>query len=173
VDVTDMLDDALSRLPDLVRDAVADLADEDLAWSPAAGANSIGWLVWHLTRVQDAQIAPVVDAEQLWTRDGWADRFGIPDGANDHGYGWSTDQVTALRVPSVDVLLDHLDAVNARCRELVAGLSADDLDRVIDESYDPPVTVGTRLVSVIDDAAQHAGQVGYVRGLLDASRPGA
>ncbi|WP_052665164.1 mycothiol transferase [Nitriliruptor alkaliphilus] len=170
MDATVLLDDALSRLPDLVRDAVADLDDLDLAWSPAPGANPIGWLVWHLTRVQDAQIAPLVDAEQLWTRAGWADHFGIPDGANDHGYGWSTDQVAAFEAPSARVLLDHLDAVNDRCRELVAGLSADDLDRVIDASYDPPVTLGTRLVSVIDDAAQHAGQVGYVRGLLDASR---
>lgn len=167
MDVTDLLDDALSRLPDLVRGAVADLEDADLAWSPAPGANPIGWLVWHLTRVQDAQIAPLVDAEQLWTRDGWVDRFGVPDGANDHGYGWSSDQVAGFEVGSARVLLDHLDAVNARCRDLVAGLSADDLDRVIDDSYDPPVTVGARLISVIDDAAQHAGQVGYVRGLLD------
>ncbi len=100
---------------------------------------------------------------------GWDQRFTLPEGANDHGYGWS-DQVAGLEVPDAEVLLSHLDAVSDRCRELVAGLSADDLDRVVDASWDPPVTVGTRLVSVVDDAAQHAGQVGYVRGLLDASR---
>jgi hypothetical protein len=170
VDATELLDDALSRLPDLVHDRVVGLAGADLTWRPAPGANPIGWLVWHLTRVQDAQIAPLVGAEQLWTRDGWADRFGLPDGANDHGYGWSTEQVAALEVPSAAVLLDHLAAVNARCRELVAALPPHDLDRVIDPSYDPPVTVGARLVSVVDDAAQHAGQIGYVRGLLDASK---
>jgi hypothetical protein len=168
VDVTDLLDDALSRIPAAVRDHVADLDPADLHWRPAEGANPIGWLVWHLTRVQDAQVAPLLGAEQLWTRDGWSDRVTLPPGANDHGYGWGTDDVAAFEPPAPDVLLEHLEAVNARCRELVVGLSAEDLDRVIDHDYDPPVTVGTRLVSVIDDAAQHAGQVGYVRGLLDA-----
>ncbi len=169
MDVTDLLDDALSRIPDAVRDAIEDLDDADLAWRPAPDANPIGWLVWHLTRVQDAQLAPIAGVDQLWTTDGWVDRFTVPDAANDHGYGWSVDDVADFEAPSAEVLLDHLDAVNARCRELVAGLTPDDLDRVIDDSYDPPVTVGTRLISIVDDAAQHAGQVGYVRGLLDAA----
>jgi hypothetical protein len=168
VDATDLLDDALSRLPDAVRDAVADLDTTGLVWRPAPDANPIGWLVWHLTRVQDAQIAPLVGTDQLWTRDGWAERFDLPEGANDHGYGWSSAEVAGFEPPSAEVLLEHLEVVTARCRELVADLSADDLDRVIDDSYDPPVTVGARLVSVVDDAAQHAGQVGYVRGLFDA-----
>lgn len=170
MDTTDLLVDALSRMPGHVRPAVEDLDPDALAWRPAAGANPVGWLVWHLTRVQDAQIAPLLDVEELWTRDGWADRFELPDGANQHGYGWNDDQVGALQPPSAEVLLDHLDAVNARCCELIGGLSDEDLARVVDPSYDPPVTVGVRLVSVIDDAAQHTGQVGYVRGLWDASR---
>jgi hypothetical protein len=170
VDATALLDDALSRIPEVVRGAIEDLDDDALRWRPAPDANPLGWLVFHLTRGQDAQIAPLLDEEQLWTRDGWSERFEIPDGANDHGYGWDRAEVDALVVPSAAVLCDHLDAVSARCRELVAGLSAADLDRVIDDRYDPPVTVGARLVSVVDDAAQHAGQVGYVRGLLDARR---
>jgi hypothetical protein len=170
VDVADLLDDALSRVPDVVREAVGGLSDDDLRWRPGPQANPIGWLVWHLTRVQDAQIAPLFDVEEVWTGDGWADRFGVPAGASTHGYGWTAEQVDALELPPVGVLLDHLDAVTARCRELIAGVSADHLDRVIDDSYDPAVTVGVRLVSVIDDAAQHAGQVGYVRGLLDTAR---
>jgi hypothetical protein len=169
VDVADLLDDALGRVRDVVREAVGGLSDDDLRWRPGPQANPIGWLVWHLTRVQDAQIAPLFDVEEVWTRDGWVDRFGVPAGASSHGYGWTADQVDALEVPAAEALLDHLDAVNARCRGLIAGLSAADLDRVIDDSYDPPVTVGVRLVSVVDDAAQHAGQVGYVRGLLDTS----
>jgi hypothetical protein len=170
VDAIDLLDDALSRVPEAVRDAVEDLDDGDLRWRPGPQANPIGWLVWHLTRVEDAQIAPLFDVDEVWIRDGWVDRFGVPAGASSHGYGWTADQVVSLEVPAADVLLDHLDAVNARCRELIAGASAADLDRVIDDSYDPPVTAGVRLVSVVDDAAQHAGQVGYVRGLLDTAR---
>jgi hypothetical protein len=170
VDANALLDDAFSRIPDAVRRAVEDLDADAFRWRPTDDANPLGWLVWHLTRGQDAQVADLCDVEPLWTADGWDERFTLPEGANDHGYGWSTAQVASLEVPDAEVLLAHLDAVSARCRELIAGLSADDLDRVIDASWDPPVTVGARLVSVVDDAAQHAGQVGYVRGLLDASR---
>jgi hypothetical protein len=170
VDANALLDDAFSRIPDAVRGAVEGLDADALRWRPAPDANPIGWLVWHLTRGQDAQVADLCDVDQVWTVDGWDQRFTLPSGANDHGYGWSSEQVADLEVPAAEVLLDHLDAVSARCRELIAGLPADDLDRVIDDSWDPPVTVGARLVSVVDDAAQHAGQVGYVRGLLDASR---
>lgn len=169
MDATALLDDALSRIPEAVRGAVEDLDDAGLAWRPGPEANPIGWLVWHLTRAQDAQVAPLAGVEELWTADGWADRFTLPDAPNDHGYGWDPEDAAAFAAPSAEVLLDHLDAVNARCRELVAALAAEELDRVIDDSYDPPVTVGTRLVSVVDDAAQHAGQVGYVRGLLDTT----
>jgi hypothetical protein len=170
VDVTDLLNDALSRVPEAVQEAVADLDADALTWRPARDANHISWLVWHLTREQDAQVAPLVGAEPLWTRDGWDARFSLPEGANDHGYGWTSAQVGAFEPPSAEVLLDHLDAVSAYCRQLVAGLSSEDLDRVIDDAWDPPVTLGARLVSVVDDASQHAGQVGYARGLLDASR---
>lgn len=168
VDANALLDDAFSRIPDAVRGALDGLDADALRWRPADGANPLGWLVWHLTRGQDAQVADACDAEPVWTADGWDARFTLPEGANDHGYGWSEDQVDRLEVPDAEVLVAHLDAVSARCRELLAGLSATDLDRVIDPDYDPPVTVGARLVSVVDDAAQHAGQVGYVRGLLDA-----
>jgi hypothetical protein len=168
VDANAVLDDAFSRIPDAVRAAVEGLDADALRWRPAPGANTLAWLVWHLTRQQDAQVADLCDVEPVWTADGWDQHFSLPEGANDHGYGWSSDQVAGLEVTDAEVLLDHLDAVSARCRELIAGLSTTDLDRVIDDSWDPPVTVGTRLVSVVDDAAQHAGQVGYVRGLLDA-----
>jgi hypothetical protein len=169
MDVHDLLDESLGRVPETVRDAVEGLDAEALRWRPAPDANPIGWLVWHLTREQDAQVAPLAGVEELWTRDGWADRFTLPEGANDHGYGWTSEQVAGFVAPSAEVLLDHLDAVTSRCRELLGGLDAGEFDRVLDDSYDPPVTVGVRVVSIVDDAVQHAGQVAYVRGLLDAA----
>ncbi|MEX0835498.1 MAG: DUF664 domain-containing protein [Nitriliruptor sp.] len=167
MDVTTLLVDALSRIPGAVGEAIEDLDVDALGWRPAPDANPIGWLVWHLTRVQDAQIAPLAGVEEIWTRDGWADRFDVPAGTSTHGYGWTPEQVGQLQVRSVKLLLDHLAVVNARCRELVAAFSPADLDRVVDESWSPPVTAGVRLVSVVDDVAQHTGQVGYVRGLYD------
>jgi len=170
--VSGVLTEAFDRLPDLVRSAVKGLTPDQLRWAPAARANSIGWLVWHLTRVQDGHIAEILEQEQVWVRDGWADRFGLdPDPANT-GYGHTPAQVAKVRPDSAQVLVEYYDAVAARTRELLRGLRAKDLDRVVDESWDPPVTLGVRLVSVLNDDGQHIGQAAYVRGLLRRSELG-
>ncbi len=168
MNVSELLMDAFGRLPDLVRSAVEGLTPEQLHWTPAPGANSIGWLVWHLTRVQDSHVAELVDAKQVWTSGEWAGRFGL-DAADpdDTGYDHVPDQVDAVRPESPQALIGYHDAVAERTRALLAGLRDADLDRVVDERWDPPVTLGVRLVSVLDDDVQHAGQAGYVRGLLE------
>jgi hypothetical protein len=130
------------------------------------GANSIGWLVWHLTRVQDDHVAELAGLEQAWTADGWYDRFALPFDSSATGYGQRPEQAAAVRVPSAGLLIDYHRAVFSRTRRYVAGLTGPDLARVVDESWDPPVTVGVRLVSVLSDDLQHAGQAAYLTGLL-------
>ncbi len=162
----EVLTEAFGRLPDLVHDAVQGLSPERLRRAPAEGANTIAWLLWHLTRVQDSHIAELLDAEQVYLSGGWAARFGLEPDASDTGYGHSPAQVAAVAPESWRVLVDHYGAVHARTVEYLGGLSAADLDRVVDENWDPPVTLGVRLVSVHDDDTQHVGQAAYVRGLL-------
>ena len=57
-----------------------------------------------------------------------------------------------------------------RCKQAtvayLATVAPEDLDRVVDERWDPPVTLGVRLVSVLSDDLQHAGQAAYARGLI-------
>ncbi|BFU43468.1 mycothiol transferase [Krasilnikovia sp. MM14-A1004] len=166
MNVSDVLNEALGRLPDLVRGAVEGLTPEQLHWAPAAGANSVGWLVWHLTRVQDAHVAELLGAEQVYLTGDWAARFGRKPDPDDSGYGHTAAEVAAVRPDSWQALVDYFTAVHERTRDYVAGLGPDDLDRVVDERWDPPVTLGVRLVSVIDDDAQHVGQAAYVRGLI-------
>jgi uncharacterized damage-inducible protein DinB len=166
VDVSDLLIEAYGRVPDLVRAAVDGLTPEQLRWAPAPGANSVGWLVWHLTRIQDDHVAELLGEEQLWASGQWAGQFGLDADPSDTGYGHSAAQVAAVRPASARVLLDYFDAVAARTRKFLRGLTPDDLDRIVDERWDPPVTLGVRLVSVVDDDVQHAGQAAYVRGLL-------
>jgi uncharacterized damage-inducible protein DinB len=163
-----MLVEAFDRLPDLVRSAVDGLTAEDLHWVPTPGANSVGWLVWHLTRIQDDHVADLMGAEQLWVRDGWARRFGLDPDAGDTGYGHSAAEVDRVRPESAEALVAYFDAVSARTGDFLRGLSAKDLDRVVDEGWDPPVTLGVRLVSVLNDDDQHVGQAAYVRGLVKA-----
>ncbi|GAA0453893.1 hypothetical protein Ade02nite_02210 [Paractinoplanes deccanensis] len=165
MDAKDILAEAFGRLPELVHTAVHGLSPEQLRWQPAEGANSIGWLVWHLTRVQDDHVAEVMGAEQVYATGDWAARFGLKD-ASETGYGHDASQVAAVAPESAQVLEDYYAAVHERTVAYLAGLTEADLDRVVDERWDPPVTLGVRLVSVYDDDAQHAGQAAYVRGLL-------
>ncbi|GAA5020768.1 hypothetical protein GCM10025734_75280 [Kitasatospora paranensis] len=122
--------------------------------------------MWHLTRIQDDHVADVAGAEQLWTADGWADRFALPLPPGDTGYGHGPDEVAAVRVGSADLLTGYHDAVHARTAAYVRTLRDTDLGRVVDERWDPPVTLGVRLVSVVSDDLQHAGQAAFVRGAL-------
>lgn len=166
MDAKDILLDGFGRLPDEVRGAVHGLTAEQLRWAPAEGANTIGWLVWHLTRVQDSHVAELLDDDQVYVTGDWGPRFGLKSDPSDTGYGDSAGQISRVEPRSAQVLLDYYQAVHDRTLAYVSGLTDADLDRVVDERWDPPVTLGVRLVSVIDDDAQHAGQAGYLRGLL-------
>jgi len=161
----ELLADAFDRIRGVVANALDGLTDEQLAVQVGPVANPVGWLVWHLTRIQDDHVCDVAGIDQAWTAQGWYDRFGVPFPPGDHGYGHSTEQVRQLRVPG-ELLRGYHDAVHARTIGYVKTLRDPDFDRVVDTSWDPPVTLGVRLISVISDDLQHAGQAGYVRGLL-------
>ena len=161
----DLLADGFGRIRDLVH-AVADgLGTDDLAARVDPDANSIAWLVWHLTRIQDDHVAGVAGTEQAWTADGWVDRFGLPFAAADHGYGHSARQVGAVRVAG-ELLTGYHDAVYQRTLDYVRTVTDADLPRVVDTSWDPPVTLAVRLVSVLSDELQHVGQAAFIRGML-------
>ncbi|MEV0665362.1 DUF664 domain-containing protein [Actinomadura luteofluorescens] len=161
----ELLTDAFDRIQQVVHGAVGGLDGPRLAGRPAEGANSIAWLVWHLTRIQDDHIAGVAGTDQVWTRDGWADRFALPFDASDTGYGHTPDDVAAVQVDP-DLLTGYHDAVHDRTVQYVSGLTDADLPRIVDRAWDPPVTLAVRLISVVSDDLQHAGQAAYVRGLL-------
>ena len=167
MDVRDVLIELYDRLPEHVTEAVEGLTPAELVVQPEPGSNTIGWLVWHLARVQDAQVAEVMGAEQVWTDGEWHRRFGLAeaDPANT-GYGHDLAHMAEIRPESADALIESYQAVSNRTRDFLRGLTADDLDRVVDRRWDPPVTLGVRLVSIADDDIQHAGQAKYVRGLL-------
>ncbi len=162
----DLLLDAFGRIRESVHAAVADLTPEQLAFRVDSDANSIAWLVWHLTRVQDDHIAGVAQTEQVWTSGGWVERFGLPFGRHAHGYGHSSADVAAVRVESAELLTGYHDAVHEQTVRFVAGLTDPDLPRIVDERWDPPVTLAVRLVSVISDCLQHAGQAAFIRGVV-------
>lgn len=165
MDVDGYLVELFGRLPDLVHEAVDGLDEAQLTGAPGEGANTIAWLVWHLTRVQDHHISELSGVEQRYLADGWHAHFGRGPDDQDHGYGHTAADVASVRGSAED-LIGYYDAVHAPTIEYLSGLSPADLDRVIDERWDPPVILGVRLASLISDCLQHAGQAAYVRGLL-------
>lgn len=167
MDTSAVLAEAFGRIGGLVDSVLEGLEPEDLSARLGPDANSIGWLVWHLTRIQDDHIADAVGHEQVWTAQGWSKRFALPFDDSATGYGQSAAEVAQVRPESAELLAGYYADVAAQTLAFVAGLTGDDLDRVVDSSWDPPVTLGVRLVSILGDDLQHAGQAAYVKGLLD------
>ncbi|MFC5995833.1 DUF664 domain-containing protein [Pseudonocardia hispaniensis] len=162
----EVLCDAFGRIREGVRSAVEGLSAEQLAYRADEQANSIGWLVWHLTRVQDDHVAAVAGTEQVWTAQGWVGRFGLPFDPGAIGYGHTSEEVAAVRVGSPELLIDYHDAVAEHTVRWVGALADADLDRVVDEAWSPPVTLGVRLVSVLCDDVAHLGQAEFLRGIV-------
>ena len=161
----DLLTDAFDRIREEVHHAVDGLSKEQLAFRVNDDANSIAWLVWHLTRIQDDHVSDVTRVEQAWTAGGWAERFALPFGRLATGYEHSSSEVAAVQVDA-ELLTGYHDAVFEETSRYVRTLTDADLPRVVDESWDPPVTLAVRLISVISDDLQHVGQAAFIRGLL-------
>jgi hypothetical protein len=166
MDVREVFEDFFGRVDENVRAVVAGLSADQLAWAPESGANPIGWQVWHLARVQDSHITELLGGDEVWVSGSWAARFGLEPDADNTGYGHTAEEVAAVRAEGPDALTGYYDAVRARTTELLATLDPAELDRIVDRRWDPPVTLGVRLVSIVDDCAQHVGQAAYVRGIL-------
>lgn len=166
MDVSGLLLELYGRIPPLAERAVDGVDRDRLTEAPRPGANTIAWLVWHAARVEDHHGSELLEADQLWATGDWASRFGLEPDPDNTGYGHSPDEVVAVRPESGQVLLDYLGAVDERLRPMLAELTGADLDRIVDRRWDPPVTMGVRLVSIADDCLQHLGQAAYVRGLL-------
>ena len=161
----ELLRDLFTRLIEHVDELTDGLTDDKANYRPAPDANSIAWLIWHSARVQDVQLAPIAGVEQVWSQEGWVDRFGLDLPRNDTGYGHGPEEVTKVHA-SADLLAGYYHAVHQVTLDYVAGVTAEDLARIVDRHWDPPVTASARLVSIIDDCAQHLGQAAYLQGIL-------
>lgn len=160
----EVLRDSFTRLIEHSDDLTDGLTDAVAYYQPTPQANTITWLIWHTARMQDAQVCDIAGIEQMWFRDGWVDRFALDLPRDAHGYGHTPEEVAKVRV-AAELLAGYYHAVHKESLEYVASVSADELARVVDDNWTPPVTASARLVSIIDDAAQHLGQAAYIRGI--------
>jgi uncharacterized damage-inducible protein DinB len=163
----DILVDAITRVKETSARAAKGLTPELLEARVDPEANTIGWLLWHIGRVQDAQVSDVAGTEQLWTSAGWMGRFALPFAASETGYAHSVEEVGQVKGVTADLFVDYIAAVCDRTIEYLGTLSDADLDRVVDTRWTPAVTLAARLVSVVSDDLQHAGQAAFIRGVVE------
>jgi uncharacterized damage-inducible protein DinB len=164
VDVRGVLTEGFGRITELY-DGIADgLDDRTLHERPGGTGNPIGWLLWHLARVQDHHIADLAGQPQVWEE--WQDRLGLPNDSDDVGYGHTSEQVDAVRISDPQLLVDYHHEVTLATARYLQTVDEAELEREVDQSWDPPVTAGVRLISIQGDCLQHLGQAAYVKGLL-------
>ena len=169
----ELLVDGFGRIRETVADVLSGLTPDQLAYRIDPDANPISWLVWHLTRVQDDHVAKAFGAVQVWSAGGWAKRFGLPPGTLETGYGHTTAQVAAVgaATATASLLAGYHEETCAQTVRLVSAVTDADLDRVVDTRWAPPVTLGVRLVSVLNDDMMHVGQATYAHGIVLRGRP--
>jgi hypothetical protein len=161
---TDLMMDAFGRVQEAVHAVLVGAGPELLEYRADSQANTIAWLVWHLSRVQDDHVAELRDGPQVWAAGGWRRRFDLPFAPTATGYGQTAAEVAEVRV-GADLLRGYFDAVHEQTIEFLGTLHEDDFSRIVDIRWTPPVTLAVRLVSVIGDDLEHAGQAAFVRGL--------
>jgi len=162
--LTHLLTDSFTRVADLVAGLADGLTEAVATYRPDAGSNPVAWLLWHLSRVQDDHVAGLAGVDQVWPR--WRDRFALPFEPDETGYAQDPADVAQVRVPAELLAGYHADVHQLTLR-YVSSLGPDELERVVDDSWDPPVTASVRLVSVLGDTLQHLGQAAYVVGLAE------
>jgi hypothetical protein len=167
MDTSSLLLELYGRIPPLVQTSIEGVDLDELTQASSPGRNSIAWLIWHLARIQDHHVSALLGEEQIWITENWSSQFGLEPDPSNTGYGHSAEEVARVRPVNPGVLLEYFEPVDHRTRMMLEHLTQADLDRVVDRRWDPPVTMGVRLISVADDSLQHLGQAAFVRGLLD------
>ena len=152
------------RVPQVLEKALDGLTQDDLDYLPKTDCNSIGWLTWHLIRVQDTAISRLMEKEQLWIADKWYSKFNRSADSTDRGVGHRSEEVSSFQSPDTNTFLNYYQAILKRTNEYISNLSTTELERETDIPRFP--TVGIYLASLTSEILQHLGQIAYLRGML-------
>ena len=145
------------------------LTAEERRFMPSEESHHIDFALWHAARAEDILLnLGVREEEQLWSRGGWAEKFGIP--AADVGVGYTAQQVKDMPAIPLEDLIAYYKAVRAETLECVKTIDPDELDKRCPfeglHRQLPGVTKGGVLAHMIVEPVQHLGQIGYIRGII-------
>ncbi len=153
----DGLDRNLKRVTD-------GLTQEEVAWRPAFGANSIGLILFHVARSEDSFIqARLQEKEELWETGKWYDILNVQK--DEAGAHYTVEQVNAFPVSKLDKLMAYMTAVRAETIQYINLLTAESFDRKITMPRFGEMPAAVMLSLIVGHAAQHIGEISYLRGL--------
>ena len=167
MELNEFIADALEKEQELLAEALDGLTPEELTWRAGPEANPIGWILWHMLRVEDMWFQFFIQRKlEIWERDGWNEKFGLP--TRDNGFGHTQEQVAQFPALDLAELLRYGAAVRAGTLEYLQNLTADDY-AVVPREQRPEMSVGAICRQIVGELYQHQGHIAYLRGLLRAA----
>ena len=164
--LNEFIEDAFDKEYEFLMDALSDLTREEAVWRPGPEANPIVWILWHMLRVEDMWFQFFIQRNsEIWERDGWNEKFGLP--TRDNGFGHTAEQVANFPALDIRELISYGDAVRAETLEYLRGVTAEDL-AVVPRSARPEMSVAAIFRQVIGEVYQHQGHIAYLKGLQRA-----
>ncbi len=158
------LEESLKREHEARLKEAQDLTPPEMLWRPGPQANPIGWILWHVTRVEDFWIQFFIQQKlELWEREGWHQKFNLP--TRDNGFGHTPEQVAQFPALDLKELLANGDAVRQGTVEYLHTLSPDQFESVPRQRR-PEMTVGAVFLQITGEFYQHLGHIAYLKGLL-------
>ena len=161
--LNEFIEDAFEKEMGFLIEAVNDLTPEELSWRAGPEANPVGWILWHMLRVEDMWFQFFIQRKpEIWERDGWNDTFSLP--TRDNGFGHTQEQVSTFPSLDRDELMRYGVAVRAETLEYLKGLGPDDFN-VVPREQRPEMSVGAIFRQVVGELYQHQGHISYLKGL--------
>jgi len=144
--------------------ALDGLTQEEAAWTPREGCNSIAFIFWHLIRVEDIWINRVLRGEkQVYEAEDWPKKLGTP--AGESGYHYTMEQLQAWPVPRIELLQGYADSVREQTLTFLQSVTAGKLSEIANPDQSPDTT-GAILSHLITEIALHVGQIDYLCGVV-------
>ena len=161
--LNELIADALEKETGFLMEALDGLTPEEMSWQPAPDANSIGWILWHMVRVEDMWIQFFAQfGAELWETEGWHEKFGLP--TRDNGFGHTSEQVNNFPGIGLQQFLEYRASVREHTLAYLNTLGPADMETVPRERR-PEMSLGAMFRQIIGEMYQHVGQIAYLRGL--------
>ena len=161
-----ILSDMLEMSDSLVRRALEGLTDADLIKRPSDQDNTIGWLMWHKTRVEDIAFADASGEEQFWISDKWHEKFGMepnPGQMGFRGFARTSDEPRVQERKTFSATPTPFGRARLRCWRASRPRTS---TRKSPPRWARPSKSGTTSGRVAADNIQHGGQICYLRGFI-------